>query len=236
MSLPNQVPANRRRLYLMRHGEVSYFDADGNPYQPSTVPLNSEGRHQAEAAARELAGVPFDRVISSTLLRSRETAAIVARGRSILPQEFAELCEIQPGRLADIPATALQAAFLGAFGSEVGRDTRFLAGETFGALEDRVRGCFTHLMADPSWRHLLMVAHGGVNRVILAHVLGSGLRGISALEQDAACLNIIDVDDDGRWLVRLVNHTPYNAAKIGLDLTTMERLYRQYRPAAPGGH
>ena len=33
----------------------------------------------------------------------------------------------------------------------------------------------------------------------------------------------------GRFVVRLVNHTCYNPSKRGLELTTMERLYQQFR-------
>ncbi|HEY8972906.1 MAG TPA: histidine phosphatase family protein, partial [Burkholderiaceae bacterium] len=40
----------RRRLYLMRHGSVDYFKADGTPVPPHTVPLNEAGRAQADAA------------------------------------------------------------------------------------------------------------------------------------------------------------------------------------------
>jgi probable phosphoglycerate mutase len=219
----------RRRLYLVRHGDVSYFDAQGRPFRPDTVPLNAEGRQQAEALARELAAVPLDRVLSSDLLRSRETAAILTAGRSLHLETREQLREIQPGRLADIPAQTTPAAFLRAFTNEFDRDARFLGGETFGSLADRVLGCFQELLADPGWRHLLLVAHGGVNRVILAQAFGPGLRGFGALEQDPACLNVIDVAQDGKCLVRLVNHTPYNPAKVGLELTTMERLYQQYR-------
>jgi probable phosphoglycerate mutase len=83
-------------------------------------------------------------------------------------------------------------------------------------------------LADSSWKTLLLVAHGGVNRVLLTHALGSGLAGFAALEQDAGCINVLDVDAVGRWIVRLINYTPYNAVKIGLELTTMERLYQDY--------
>jgi probable phosphoglycerate mutase len=30
----------RRRVYLVRHGEVDYFDGNGRPCAPDTVPLN----------------------------------------------------------------------------------------------------------------------------------------------------------------------------------------------------
>jgi broad specificity phosphatase PhoE len=76
----------RRRLFLMRHGSVTYFDASGRPYPPETVPLNDEGRAQADAAGHAFAaaGVRFDRVIVSGLPRTVETAARVlaaTRGR-----------------------------------------------------------------------------------------------------------------------------------------------------------
>lgn len=219
----------RRRVYLLRHGEVSYFDAQGRPVRPDTVPLDDIGRQQAQAAAQALAQVPLDRVISSDLPRSIETATIIVAGRNLKVETLAALREIQPGRLADIPPTNMEQAFLGAFSHGIDRDTRFLAGETFGSLLDRVLACFRTLLADAGWRHLLIVAHGGVNRAILTHGLGAGLNSFAALEQDAACINILDVDDTGRCLVRLINHTPYNEAKVGMDLTTMERIYQDYR-------
>jgi broad specificity phosphatase PhoE len=220
----------RRRIYLLRHGDVSYFDNEGQPYRPDTVPLNSEGRLQAESACRALAEIPIDRVISSDLLRSVQTAEIVSAGRNLVVEQHKELREIQPGRLADITTNDIAGAFVGAFATFIERDTRFLGGETFGSLMDRVLPCFRQLLAEPAWKHLLIVAHGGVNRAIMAHALGMELKWFGAIEQDPACINILDVDDQGTVLIRLVNFTPYNPAKKGLDLTTMERLYLQYRP------
>jgi len=219
----------RRRIYLLRHGDVSYFDEQGRPFRPATVPLNQEGRLQAEAASRVLADVPLDRAVASDLLRSVETANLIIAGRPLHLETCAPFREIQPGRLADIPADAIAQAFLLAFSGGIDRDTRFLAGETFGSLVDRVLGSLQILLADPRWQHLLLVAHGGVNRTILAHALGLDLRGFGALEQDPGCINILDVDSAGRWLIRLMNYTPYNAAKNGMELTTMEGLYLQYR-------
>src|SRR5262245_49483102 len=118
--------STRRRIYLMRHGEVSYFDDQGKPFRPNTVPLNAEGRAQAEAAARELAAVPLDRVVASDLDRSVETARIVAGGRGLAVEIRPDLREIQPGRLADIPPEARQRVFVGAFAEGIGRETCFL--------------------------------------------------------------------------------------------------------------
>ena len=72
----------RRRIFLMRHGSVTYFDDAGKSRLPESVPLNEEGRAQADAAGLALraAGVRFDRVIVSGLPRTVETAARVLAG------------------------------------------------------------------------------------------------------------------------------------------------------------
>jgi broad specificity phosphatase PhoE len=218
----------RRRIYLMRHGDVSYFDAAGKPHNPVTVALNEAGREQAQAAAEELAGIPIDRVIASDLPRSIETATLVA-GQRCEVESRPDLREIQPGRLADLLPDGIEKAFLGAFAEHITRESRFLGGETFGSLEDRVHYVLNEILKDPNWTHLLIVAHGGVNRVVLARAIGTGLASFAAFEQEPACINILDVDGDHHWIVRLVNHTPYNSTKSGVDLTTMEHLYLQYR-------
>jgi probable phosphoglycerate mutase len=66
--------------------------------------------------------------------------------------------------------------------------------------------------------------------MLLAWVTRGGLTGVGAFEQDAGCVNIIDVDVvDGeilRRLVRAINITPYNFAKVGHHLTVTERIVR----------
>jgi probable phosphoglycerate mutase len=121
---------------------------------------------------------------------------------------------------------------VGALGAEVTRESRFLGGETFGSLEDRVLGAFRGLLAAPDWRHLLIVAHGGVNRVILLHALGAGIARLGSIEQEAGCINVIDLDSTGELLVRLVNYTPYSPLKENIWATTMERIFLDHRAAA----
>jgi probable phosphoglycerate mutase len=226
----------------MRHGEVDYFDPTGRPYRPQTVPLNAEGRLQAQAASRDLAAVPLDRAITSGLLRSAETASLVTAGRGLPLETRPDLREIEPGRMSEwgaAPAQDVERAVLGCLPRDLAAESRFLAGETFGALRARVTACWEEIMARRDWQYLLIVAHGIVNRLLLSEMIGAGLAGLGGLEQDAGCINVIDVDDAGRCLVRLVNHTPANPLKAGMDLSTFERLYQQYRqgrvPGAPPG-
>ena len=74
--------STRRRIYLLRHAEVAYFDEDGQPVAPDEVPLTPAGRHQAEQAGAALAGVRFDRVLTSGLPRTVETAHLVLTAAS----------------------------------------------------------------------------------------------------------------------------------------------------------
>jgi probable phosphoglycerate mutase len=215
----------------MRHGEVSYFE-QGRPAPPEGVHLNEQGRTQAAAAALALADIPFDRAVTSGLPRADQTAAIVLGDRALPVITEPGLCEIRGGRLADIPAQELRRTFVDALTRRLSAADTFLLGESFGDFRDRVLPAFHGLIADASWSAMLLVAHGAVNRVILADALGLDLHGIGHLEQDAGCINLLDFDEQGYGIVRLVNYTPYNPLKDGLALTTMERYFLDFPPAA----
>jgi probable phosphoglycerate mutase len=225
-----QLPT-RRRVYLLRHGDVSYFP-EGQPVPPEGVPLNDEGRAQAKAAALALAEVSFDCAISSGLPRTDQTAAIVLGERELAVEIQPALREIRPGRLSDIPTGDLYRTFTQALTRSLTAEDRFMMGESFGDLQARVLPAFHALVADRSWQRLLIAAHGAVNRVILADVLGVGLESFGHLEQDPGCINIFDLDERGYGIIRLLNYTPYSAVKTGIELTSMERYFLEYRPSS----
>jgi len=216
----------RRRIYLLRHAQVSYFEPDGRPVRPDRVELTADGERQARAAADALSEVRFDRVITSGLARTLQTARIVAP--SIEPESHPELREIEGGRLADIPEDELEETFLSAFRDVVPEETRFLGGETIGALLDRVLPALEAVLADPDWDVLLAVLHGGVNRAILSRALTGSRVFLGNFEQAPGCINVIDVGDD--WIVRAVDVVPSDLGYTGTRLRTMEELYQQYAP------
>ena len=217
----------RRRIYLMRHGRVAYFE-NGRPLPPENVPLTEEGRDQARAAAAVLDGTTFDRVITSGLLRTVETARIVVPQTE--PESWSDLREIESGRLGDIPEDELEQAFLSAFKDVLPEDARFLGGETIGSLLDRVLRAIDRLLADPDWDIVLAVLHGGVNRAILSYALTGGRAFLGNFEQSPGCINVLDVSDD--WIVRAVNTTPADPAHRASRLRTMEELWAEFRPRA----
>ena len=177
----------------MRHAAVAYFGADGLPSIRRTVRSRPKEGEQATMAGRALAGVELDRVITSGLARTVETAQIVAPGRE--PETWPAFEELRPGRLADIDEDGLEAAFAGAFAGTITADTRFLGGETIGELMKRVVPAFESLVADQAWDTALAVLHGGVNRAILSYALTGELVFFGGFEQAPACINVLDVDD-----------------------------------------
>lgn len=222
----------RRRLYLMRHAEVSYFGPDGGPVDPATVPLNAEGVEQARAAARVFAEIQLDKVVTSGLPRTLETAAIVAPG--IEPQTWPELREIRGGRLSDIPTDALEHEFVHAFRGVIPNETRFLRGESIGELFDRVLPALDRLEADDGWHTTLAILHGGVNRAILSYALTAERMFLGHFEQAPACVNVLDLGKSGEWIVRAVNVAAYDLLHLAHRQTTMERYWEQYRLSAGG--
>jgi broad specificity phosphatase PhoE len=218
----------RRRLYLMRHAEVSYVGEDGQPVNPAQVSLNEEGRGQAKAAALALAEVELDRVLTSGLPRTVETAQIVAPGREI--ERWPELREIRGGRLSEIPPEALEREFVHAFRGVIPNDARFLRGESIGELFDRVLPALDRLLGDESWATALAVLHGGVNRAILSFALTAERTYLGPFEQAPACINVLDIGHSGEWIVRAVNIAPYDGLHLTHRQTTMERYWEELRP------
>ena len=213
----------RRRIYLMRHAQVRYFEG----LDPEQVVLTEGGRRQALATAQALHGVTFDRVVTSGLARTLETASIVAPG--IEPEARYALREIVSGEIRGVSPDDVQELMATAFRGVVPLETRFLGGESVGELFDRVLPELDALLADASWDLLLLVLHGGVNRAILSHALTRDRLFLGGFEQSPACINVLDVAADSSWIVRAVNHTAYDPAHVEASLaTTMEHLWDEY--------
>ncbi len=216
----------RRRVYLMRHAQVRYFEG----LDPEQVVLTDAGRQQAAAAAAALDGVTFDRVVTSGLARTLETAEIVAPG--VEPEARYALREIESGELRGLDPAAVREMMTAAFRGVVPLDARFLGGESIGELFDRALPELDALLAAGDWDVLLLVLHGAVNRAILGHALTGERVFLGGFEQSPGCINVLDVSREGAWIVRAVNHTAYDPAHVAAPrTTTMEHLWEEYTAA-----
>ena len=85
---------------------------------------------------------------------------------------------------------------------------RFLGGESLGEALDRVHPALDRLVAR-DWETALAVFHGGVNRIVISYALSGDRTYFGTFEQAPACINVLDLGDDG-WIVRTVNYVPYD--------------------------
>lgn len=229
----------RRRIYLMRHGHVDYL-APGIARTGNTrdVVLTAQGRMEASAAGRALAQVALDRAICSGLPRTRETAEIVLANLASAPvlEVEPDLVEIHGGRAqvtsrAELIATM---SFHFARAAEEGA-TMLTGGEAFTLAQARAIAAINRMLGEPDWKQILIVAHEGINRLLLSWVAGAGLAATHAFEQDTGCINVIDFDmvpardaqgaEIERALIKAVNLTPYNYLKHGMNLTSLEAIF-----------
>jgi probable phosphoglycerate mutase len=153
---------------------------------------------------------------------------VLAELGSALPiEQWPELREIRAGKLSEIADADLEREFRGAFSGVVPEQARFLRGETFGTLIDRVHAALARLLADTGWDTLLAVLHGGVNRAILSYALTGTRMFLGNFQQAPACINVLDIGPE--WIVRTVNFCATDPAHARTRATTMEELLEQYR-------
>ncbi len=231
---------DRRRIYLLRHAEAAYLKDGGTPVADTRiVGLTADGEDQARRQSEVLPDVDFDRAVCSGLPRTRATAGFILAGRTKPTLEVSSGLEEIHGPDHDYKVTDLQRWIrhvANPWADAAQEDSRFLGGELFSDFARRVLPAFSALIDDRSWRTLLIVAHGGVNRLLLNHMMNLQWQGAVSIEQDACCINIVDVDMDAgrveRYLVRGINITGYNLSKRGMSLTDMERAAQRIAAAA----
>lgn len=219
----------RRRIYLLRHADVSYMQSDGTPVtDPRAVPLTDKGRESAQMTAQLLADVVFDRAICSGLPRTVETATLVMGDRSEPRLEMhPALEELRGGGRGTVNFDPVQAAY--SLWDAGLQDSRYLGGEDYRAAAARAQNAMVSLLSEGDWNCMLAVCHGIINRLILAWALGIPLGRMAPFEQDPCGINILDFDLDEhgkirRLVLRGANITARETAKASLGLTTLEEM------------
>jgi len=201
----------RTRLFLIRHGQVEGHEAKRYNGQKN-VPLTAHGRQQLDMVATRLAGVPLDAVWSSDLDRCRYGAERLAGPRGLAVVYREGLRELHAGDWEGLTWEELQRLYPTEWQARLADIVayRIPGGESFRDAAQRVLPELERLLAMHAGQNVALLAHGGVNRIILLDALGAPLDRVFSLEQDYACLNVIDYFADGYRTVRLMNadHLP----------------------------
>ena len=196
----------RTIIYLVRHGSV--VGAETRRFIGHLdVPLSPTGEAEAAALGRKLAGTKLAAAYCSDLARTRRTAEILARPHGLEAVPLPALREFSMGRWEGLTAAeirALDPAAFEAWMADVGR-FQFPGGESLADVSARAWPAFENIAARHPGSRILVVAHGGPNRILLCRALGIRPERILALGQDYAALSVLERDPSG-WTLRLLNH------------------------------
>lgn len=152
----------RAKWFLVRHGETN-ANKEKIVAGYSDIPLNETGIIQAKEAAEKLKNRKIDLIISSDLKRAKQTAEIIAKetgAELILEKDFRE---------------RNYGIFEGAYYEEICKKTgevfrsysdKIEGGESLGEFENRVRNIFNNHRDKHKHRNIVIVAHGGVLRML----------------------------------------------------------------------
>lgn len=182
---------NERHIYLVRHGEINVGEEKRYIGQ-TDAELTPAGRFQAKQLQQALSKNHFEKIYCSRLKRTLQTAEIIAEGHGLLPVAIPEMQEINMGTWEGEKFTDIKSKYPEAF-ERRGKDLahfRPSGGESFADLQERVIAAFGKMVRN-SRNDILLVAHAGVNRAILAYVLGMPLSHVFRMKQDYGCLNVI---------------------------------------------
>lgn len=208
-----------RRVFLMRHGETYEPRPDarlpGRAEDPE-LPLTPRGRERLAEVVRWMEHAPIEAAFASPYRRAQDTARFVAEPRGLPVQTLEDLKELavygpEGGTLGDVARRYVELIRdLAAHGEY---EVRLDCGRTLGAIVDAALDDLRAAL-DRTSGPLLVVAHGGLNRFLLGRWLGMPALRAIAIEQNFACVNVVEFVGSGHPWVRALNATLHDPFKV----------------------
>jgi phosphoserine phosphatase len=230
-----RVRANTKgpRMLLVRHGETDWNRQTRFQGQID-VPLNDNGRSQAQQAAEFLKPVDLQAAFSSPMLRPKETAELILQEHpSSVPLQLRDgLREISHGLWEGKLESEIEAEFGETLQQwrETPATVQMPDGENLQQVEARAIADWQTLVqatadASPDLNTALVVAHDATNKVILCHVLGLGPEYFWCFRQGNGAVSVIDYPQgpDGPAVLQAMNITTHLGGGI-LDKTAAGAL------------
>jgi broad specificity phosphatase PhoE len=133
-------------------------------------------------------------VYCSPLSRALKSAEIIAESNGLKPIVIEDLRERSFGVWEGMTFTEIKEKYPQEFEAWAGNPLRFspVDGESTIEVRERAVKAVDSLLSNHNSGHIAIVAHGGVNRIILCHTMGMPLENIFRIEQDFGAVNIIE--------------------------------------------
>ena len=211
------------KLILVRHGETEW-NKDWRYQGQADLPLNKEGRRQALKLAKRVKEEKISAILSSDLKRAYQTANIIAKSHHLRVKKRTALREINYGVFEGLLLEEVKKRYKTILERwwDDPLSTRIPEGETLKEFKRRVSAVYVEttrrvVSTDPAGsdpkKTILIVAHGGSLRIIVACALGLKLPQIRRIRFDNAGISII-ILDKARAVLTLMN-----------DLSHLQQLF-----------
>lgn len=162
----------------MRHGQSSWNELRLVQGQNDEARLTAKGREQALRAAHELRSEHFDRIVTSDLTRTVETAQIIADVLELEVEFDANLRERGYGVAEGGSIDAITPAMVGVEdGVITNEEASPEGGESLRALRERAGRFIRESLERWPDERLLVVTHGGTIRALRSYCAGTPMQG-----------------------------------------------------------
>jgi len=163
MTNPHQDSSKREQLWLVRHGETEW-SLSGQHTGRTDIPLTEKGEHQASEIGRFLKGRNFAVVLTSPLLRARETCRLAGFGETA--KEDPNLQEWDYGEYEGLTTNDIRKVRPGWSLWKDGVPD----GESIEQVAARAQAVIDDVLASPG--DVLLFAHGHILRILSCCWLG----------------------------------------------------------------
>lgn len=195
----------KKTIYLIRHALPAYPNGERMCLgQKNDLPLSAEGHAQAELLSRAFRHIELEAVYASPLLRAKQTAACIAGDNRPLCV-LQDLIELHGGEWDGRSFAELHAEYPEYFADRTAHPCP-PGGESDQQGLERILSALAHVEQHTE-RCAAMVAHSGVNRILLCALLGRPFNEKRNLRQDYACVSVLECAD-GVWDVRETGLSP----------------------------
>ncbi len=181
-----------KTIFLVRHAEATRIDRQKRYLGQEDPDLSPLGIRQAEKLGQAFRRYPIEAVFTSDLLRAVRTARLIAGGCHCQPEQVRAFREINLGAWDGRTFREIQAEYPEEY-RQRGQDTvnyRTPGGESFADLQERVLAAFAEVVRKTNG-DCVIVAHAGVNRVLLCHLMRRPLHELFSIPQGHAGINIL---------------------------------------------
>ena len=215
------------RVFLVRHG-ATQLTAEGRFSGAVGVDLSDEGRLQAARLGERLRPEGLTAAYASPLSRAADTADIIASGCGLSVGLREGLREISHGHWEGLTRAEVEARFPDEYAAWEEDPFTFApqGGESGVAVLARALPTLRDIVTAHAGERILVVSHKATIRLVLSSLLGFDARGYrDRLDQDPACLNVLDFRDSVRVRLILFNDTSHYTTQMPFTQQSLSKWW-----------